>query len=219
MGEEGDRGRNTPLHSVTISRPFEIGIHEVTQKQYEAVMGTNPSQYKGADNPVDSVSWNDAVEFCQKWSAMPAEKAAGNIYRLPTEAEWEFACRAGTSSKFCFGDDESQLVDYAWFKKTARSTSHPVGQKEPNLWGIYDMHGNVYEWCQDYYAPYQAGPVTDPKGDETGPQRILRGGGFTNITNYCRSAERSYVSVDTIRHSYGFRVVREAGNKGASVLK
>lgn len=219
MGEKGNRGRNTPLHAVTISKPFEIGIHEVTQKQYEAVMGTNPSQHKGPDNPVDSIGWNDAVEFCQKLSAMLAEKAAGNIYRLPTEAEWEYACRAGTSTKFCFGDDESQLVDDAWFKKTARSTSHPVGQKEPNLWGIYDMHGSVYEWCQDYYAPYQAGPVTDPRGGETGSHRVLRGGGFTNISSYCRSAERSYVTVETIRHSYGFRVVRERGNKGAGVLK
>ncbi len=208
MGSQEERGRNTPQHSVTITKPFEIGIHEVTQKQYEAVMGTNPSVYKGSDHPVDSVSWNQAVEFCRKLSDMPAEKAAGHVYRLPTEAEWEYACRAGTSSIFCFGDDESQLGDYAWFGITTKPTSHPVGQKEPNLWGIYDMHGNVYEWCQDFYAPYPAGAVTDPQGGETGPERVLRGGGLSNAASYCRSADRSYIAPETNKHSYGFRVVR-----------
>lgn len=140
---------------------------------------------------------------------MPAEKAAGHVYRLPTEAEWEYACRAGTSSEFCFGDDESLLGDYAWFGETRNTTTHPVGQKEPNLWGIYDMHGNAYEWCQDYYTPYEAGPVTDPQGGETGPGRVIRGGGMSNVADYCRSSERSYVRADTSRHSYGFRVVRE----------
>lgn len=209
MGAANERGSSSPPHSVTITKPFEIGIYEVTQKQYEAVMGTNPSVYAGENNPVDSLNWNQATEFCRKLSAMPAEKAAGHVYRLPTEAEWEYACRAGTSSKFCCGDDESELEDYAWFKNNALTTTHPVGQKKPNLWGLYDMHGNVYEWCQDFYTRYQEGAVTDPQGGETGPGRVVRGGGMSNIADYCRSSERAYVSAETNRHSYGLRVVRE----------
>lgn len=209
MGVGDRRGQNSPAHQVTITRPFEIGIHEVTQKQYETVMGTSSSQYKGPDNPVDSVSWNDAVEFCRKLSAMPAEKAAGNVYRLPTEAEWEYACRAGTSTLFSFGNDESLLSDYAWSGLNAKSTTHPVGQREPNLWGIYDMHGNAYEWCQDWYEVYSADPVTDPKGPRTGDHRTIRGGGFSNAPEYLQSARRSSVSPELSRHSYGFRVVRE----------
>lgn len=212
MGKKGNKSPNTLLHQVTISKPFDMGIHEVTQKQYEAIMGSNPSQYPGPDNPVDSISWHEANEFCQKLSARPEEKAAGNVYRLPTEAEWEYACRAGTSTVFCFGDDESLLGEYSWYKQTAQSTTHPVGKKKPNPWGIYDMYGNAYEWCHDWFEPYPSEPVTDPQGPETSRGRVLRGGGFSNSATFCGSGERAYVSPEINRHSYGFRVVRETAS-------
>ena len=139
-----------------ITKPFCIGVFEVTQQQYQKVMGTNPSRFKGPQNPVEQVSWNDAVEFCRKLSALPAEKSSGYEYRLPTEAEWEYACRAGTTTKYSFGDSESELGDYAWYGLVERlmeiadergnsgEKSHPVGGKKPNAWGLFDMHGNVF---------------------------------------------------------------------------
>ena len=134
MGEEKDR------HEVILSKPFYMGVTEVTQAQYEVVMGTNPSYFKGATNPVDNVSWNDATEFCKKLS----EKTRQAV-RLPTEAEWEYACRAGTQTAFSFGDDPAALGDYAWWFGNSGETTHPVGQKKLNAWGLYDMHGNVSE--------------------------------------------------------------------------
>jgi formylglycine-generating enzyme required for sulfatase activity len=135
-------GRGNGAHEVTLTKPFKLGVHEVTQAQYEQVMGKNPSYFKGAGNPVERVSWHNAVEFCRKLSALPAEKAAGNVYRLPTEAEWEYAYRAGTTTNYSFGDDDSGLGDYAWFRATSGwfwanvgSVSHPVGGKKPNVWG------------------------------------------------------------------------------------
>jgi formylglycine-generating enzyme required for sulfatase activity len=154
-------------------------MYEVTQQQYEKVMGTNPSTTKGPQNPVEKVSWNDAVEFCRKLSALPAEKSAGYVYRLPTEAEWEYACRAGTQTAYSFGDSESELGDYAWYDKNAGGTTHPVGSKKPNAWGLYDMHGNVFEWCQDWYGSYPSGSVTDPTGESSGSHRVVRGGAGT----------------------------------------
>ena len=146
-------GEGDDAHEVTLTQPFKIGVHEVTQAQYEQVMGVNPSHFKGANNPVETVSWEDAVEFCRRLSELPAEKAAGHVYRLPTEAEWEYACRAGTTTKYSFGDDESDLGDHAWFLENflenSGTNTHPVGRKGPNAWSLYGMHGNVLEWCQD----------------------------------------------------------------------
>jgi formylglycine-generating enzyme required for sulfatase activity len=173
-------GEGSEAHQVTLTKAFELGVHEVTQEQYEAVMGTNPGRYKGPQNPVEMVSWNDAVEFCRKLSAMPAEKKAGYVYRLPTEAEWEYACRAGTTTKYSFGDSESELGDYAWYAKNSVATTHPVGGKKPNAWGLYDLHGNVWEWCQDWYGDYPSGAVTDPTGAASSSSRVLRGGSFLN---------------------------------------
>ncbi len=199
-------GEGDQAHEVTLTKPFKMGVHEVTQAQYEQVMGVNPSKFKGADNPVETVSWKDAVEFCRKLSELPAEKEAGNVYRLPTEAEWEYACRAGTTTKYSFGDDESEFGDYAWHDDNADDKTHPVGGKKPNAWGLYDLHGNVFEWCQDRYGDYPSGTVTDPTGAALGSNRVNRGGcwGYTAVN--CRSAYR-YGYFPSYRHfNFGFRV-------------
>ena len=136
-------------HLVRITKPLYLSVHEVTQEQYERVMGNNPSFNKAANKPVEQVSWDDAVEFCRKLSVRE-----GAEYRLPTEAEWEYACRAGTTTAYSFGDDASRLGDYAWYIENSGRTTQPVGEKLPNAWGLYDMHGNVREWCQDWYGHY-----------------------------------------------------------------
>ncbi len=177
-------------HTVTLTKPFSIGVHQVTQSQYETVMGSNPSKYKGANNPVEMVRWDDAVAFCEKLSALPAERAAGRVYRLRTEAEWEYACRAGTTTAYSFGDDESQLGEYAWVFKNSEQTPFAVGTKLANPWGLYDMHGNVWDWCSDWYGPYAIEAASDPQGATTGLSRVLRGGCWYYDAAYCRTASR-----------------------------
>jgi formylglycine-generating enzyme required for sulfatase activity len=226
-------GEGKTAHQVTLTQAFHLGQHEVTQEQYESVMGTNPSKSKGPQNPVENVSWADAVEFCRKLSAMPAEKKAGYVYRLPTEAEWEYACRAGTKTTYSFGDSESELGAYAWYGNNSgdqqidalniwntdqdnygkrlldnNCRTHPEGEKKPNLWDLYDMHGNVWEWCQDWYGDYPSGAVTDPTGPASGDSRVLRGGAFNSRTSYVRSANRNYNQPDTRYFYYGFRPAR-----------
>jgi formylglycine-generating enzyme required for sulfatase activity len=156
------------------------------------------------------VSWDDAVEFCRKLSALPAEKAAGYVYRLPTEAEWEYACRAGTRTKYSFGDDESELGDYAWHASNSGNTTHPVGGKKPNPCGLYDMHGNVWEWCQDWHGDYPSGAVTDPTGPSSGSYRVLRGGSWNYFSEDCRSAYRYWYTPDYRGLNLGFRVLRSS---------
>jgi formylglycine-generating enzyme required for sulfatase activity len=195
-------------HSVTITKPFHLGAFEVTQEQYEKVMGKNPSYFKGPNNPVELVSWKDAVEFCRKLSQLPKEKAAGHVYRLPTEAEWEYACRAGTTTKFSFGDDESQLGQYAWFDENSGEKTHPVGEKKPNAWGLHDMHGNVFEWCQDWHGDYPSEPVTDPTGPTTGSDRVFRGGCCSFLAGYCRSGFREWYYPADRAGYLGFRLAR-----------
>ena len=165
---EPGRRDNEVQHQVTLTKPFLLGVHEVTQGQWQAVMGTTPWKGKefvkeGDDYPATYVSWHDAVEFCRKLS-----EKEGLEYRLPTEAEWEYACRAGTTTAYSFGDDASELGEYAWYRENARNVgqkyAHTVGQKKPNPWGLYDMHGNVWEWCSDWYGDYPSGSVTDPQG-------------------------------------------------------
>jgi len=154
------------------------------------------------------VSWNDAVEFCRRLSKLPEEKAAGHVYRLPTEAEWEYACRAGTTTEYSFGDFESQLGEYAWFNGNSDETTHPVGQKKANPWGLYEMHGNVWEWCQDWHSAdyYGSSPPADPQGPTRGSSRVLRGGSWC-CPRDVRSANRGRVGPDSRGSNVGFRVV------------
>ena len=212
MGE-GKMGAGNNAHEVTITKPFKMGVHEVTQAQYEQVMGVNPSHFKGANNPVDTVSWGEAVQFCRRLSELPAEKAAGNVYRLPTEAEWEYACRAGTTTEHSFGNDASDFGNYAWCKDNCEGTTHSVGSKLPNAWGLHDMHGNVSEWCQDWYGNYTSGAVTDPTGPTCGVRRfhdsfrVRRGGSWSTRVVFCRSAHRYPYGPSHRGHSdSGFRV-------------
>ncbi|MBL7042694.1 MAG: formylglycine-generating enzyme family protein [Pirellulaceae bacterium] len=196
-----------PQHKVRITKPFYLGVHEVTQQQYEKVIGENPSEFKGAGNPVETVSWDDAVEFCKKLSAKE-----GKTYRLPTEAEWEYACRAGTTTAYSFGDDEESLGEYAWYNDNSDVKTHPAGEKKPNPWGLYDMHGNVWEWCQDWYGEYPAEHVTNPRGPSQATTRVYRGGGWSFPVWYCRSSFR-YRIEPTYRDDLGFRVAADPSGK------
>ncbi len=199
--EEGRKDNEGPQHEVTISRAFYMGVTEVTQAQYEAVMGTNPSNFKGPTNPVEQVSWKDATEFCRKLS----EKTHKTV-RLPTEAEWEYACRAGSKTRFCSGDADEGVGDYAWHNANSAGTTHAVGQKKPNAWGLYDMHGNLWEWCQDCHRKYEAGAVRDPTGPASGPDRVHRGGSWYDYLQFCRSKYRFWDSPDRRDRVIGFRV-------------
>ncbi|MDA0841450.1 MAG: formylglycine-generating enzyme family protein, partial [Planctomycetota bacterium] len=198
---EKDRDENEVQHTVKITKPFFMSRTEVTQGQYEAVMGKNPSDFKGKDLPVESVSWEEAVEFSKKLS--DKERKA---YRLPTEAEWEYACRAGTKTIFSFGDSDKNLGDYAWQSGNSTGTTHVVGQKKPNSWGLYDMHGNVWEWCSDWYGDYYSKTIVDPTGPTAGEGRVLRGGSWLSSAGYCRSAFRSGYGPGGRDGILGFRV-------------
>jgi formylglycine-generating enzyme required for sulfatase activity len=197
--------RETPQHLVSISKAFYMGKYEVTQAQWTAVMGSNPSKFKGRSNPVEQVSWDDAQQFVRRLN----QEEGTSKYRLPAEAEWEYAARAGTSSTYSFGDDAGALSGYAWFKDNSRDTTHPVGQKQPNPWGLYDMHGNVWEWVQDWYEEryYSSSTSTDPKGPSSGSNRVIRGGSWYNFAKYCRSAFRYFSSPDVRGNLLGFRLV------------
>jgi formylglycine-generating enzyme required for sulfatase activity len=189
-----------------------MGKYPVTQAQYEALMGNNPSGFKGQNNPVESVSWNDAKEFCQKLSQL-----TGKSYQLPSESQWEYACRAESplaplnkgGSKYCFGDNESQLKDYAWYRDNSSSQTHPVGQKKPNNWGLYDMHGNVWEWCEDDWVDnYNNTPRDGTAHKEKSMSSIgVRGGYWNDFAYYCRSANRKVTSREYRFSHYGFRLI------------
>jgi len=188
---EAEYRENETLHRVKITKPFYLSAYEVTQAQYEQVMGKNPSDSKGPTKRVERLEWNDAVEFCRKLRA----QTAGVGYRLPTEAEWEYVCRAGTTTAYSFGNDASVLSKYAWHRDNSKLTTHPVGELKPNAWGLYDMHGNVLEWCQDRYGLYVSQQVvSDPTGPASGRGHVLRGGSFFLLPpEYVRAAHRDRV--------------------------
>ncbi|MHB8971759.1 MAG: formylglycine-generating enzyme family protein [Pirellulaceae bacterium] len=205
-GTEVGRDDDEQAHRVRITKSFHLAVHEVTQSQYESVMAVNPSHFKGPQHPVATVSWDNAVEFCDKLSALPEEKAAGRSYCLPTEAEWEYACRAGSTTQFSFGDDAAELGNHAWFKDNSAATTHPVGEKRPNAWGLYDMHGNVLEWCADWFGEYSASPADDPTGPSTGTDRVTRGGSWDYAASLCRAADRDKRLPGVRNLGLGFRV-------------
>ena len=185
---------------VKIAQDFHLGVYEVTQEQYEKVMGTKPSIFKDKkQNPVENVSWDDAVEFCRKLSELPAEKKAGHVYRLPSAAEWEYACRAGTTTTYSFGDDAFRLGEFAWYPVNSNRSTHPVGQKKPNPWGIYDMYGNVYEWILD----------------SQGSDRVARGGGWAWTNGRGRSLGEYWVEPSYRNYDLGFRVARGPVSKSS----
>ena len=202
------------LHDVTISKGFYLGKYEITQAQWVAVMGTAPwtgKQHvvKGDDHAASYVSWTALEEFLLRMN----DAAGEQLYRLPTEAEWEYACRAGTTTRWYFGDDVRSLPDHAWFidnaLKADREHAQPVGGKQPNPWGLYDMYGNVWEWVQDWYSPsYQPLLQMDPTGPAAGTERVMRGGGFVNHARNVRSAKRFHHQATLRFAALGARLVR-----------
>jgi formylglycine-generating enzyme required for sulfatase activity/serine/threonine protein kinase len=207
MGSEDGDADEKPVHEVRITKPFYIGVTEVTNAQWKAVMEADPpSRWKEDNRPVEQVSWNDAMEFCKKLSGMSDEKKAGRVYRLPTEAEWEYACRAGTMTRWSSGDDEANLGDFAWFRGNAGGRTHPVETKKPNPWGLHDMHGNVWERCADWYGPYPGEAVTDPEGPSSGSRRVARGGCWNDLAARCQSPPRGSDAPSDRRRFLGFRV-------------
>ena len=226
-----------PQHRVRITRPFYLGIYLVTQQEYQRVMGSNPSEFSatgkskdkvaGQDTkrfPVECVSWDDAVEFCRKLSEMPEERSAGRRYVLPSEAQWEYACRAGSIDRYSFSSGRSgipkeyedhELSDYGWFSDNAGGMAHAVGGKRPSAWGLYDMHGNVWEWCQDWYDKdyYAASPPDDPSGPPGGSIRVGRGGGWINPARLCRSAFRNDEGPEGRYFDVGFRACQVLADK------
>ncbi|MBN1591963.1 MAG: formylglycine-generating enzyme family protein, partial [Candidatus Coatesbacteria bacterium] len=219
---------------------FQMSETEITQKQFEEVMGWNESYFRGEDRPVEQVTWYDCVSFCNGMSEADrltscytitnidydgnhiayAEVTCdfeANGYRLPTEAEWEYACRAGTATRFYTGDSDSSLWRAAWYEDNAGSRTHDVGEKDANAWGLYDMHGNVWECCWDWFSATYYGdrpnPDSDPTGPSDGPGRIMRGDCFSGNAHGCRSANRYYYRPYYVDNGVGFRVVR-AGLEG-----
>jgi len=204
MGSTTGNPNEQPVHQVRISTAFYLGQYEVTQAQWQAVMGKNPSSFKGDPNlPVESVSWEDVQEFIRRLNA----RESGGRYRLPTEAEWEYAARAGSTTAYSFGDRQ-RFGDYAWFLLNSGGTTHPVGQKLANAWGLYDMHGNVWEWVQDVNGAYASAPFTDPLGPPLGSDRVFRGGAFSSDARGCRSASRSRTKPERRNVFLGFRLLR-----------
>jgi len=199
MGSVGTYG---PVHDVTLSKGFYLQTTEVTQAQWQVVMGTNPSEFKGPDHPVEQVSWSDVQDFLRRLNAREKDTR----YRLPTEAEREYACRAGGRES----DEAPNLDEVAWWGPNSAGSTHPVGLKKPNAWGLYDMRGNVWEWVQDWYArPYSADPQVDPQGPPSGENRVVRGGSwFQNDPAVLRCACRRSYAPDYASNDAGFRCAR-----------
>jgi formylglycine-generating enzyme required for sulfatase activity len=220
-GDEKGRDRDETQHQVILTKGFYIQTTEVTQGQWKAVMGNNPSYFKacGDDCPVEGVSWNDVRKFIRKLN----QEEGIDMYRLPSEAEWEYACRAGTRTRFSWGDDvdcdtmmyendvgsvENHCADSNRRRGLHADSTVPVKSYQANAWGLFDMHGNVWEWCQDCYGTYSSGPVTDPTGPSGSSFRVYRGGSWVSYARYCRAASRSYDVPDSKGNALGFRLAR-----------
>ena len=216
--EVGRSNNEGPVHTVTIEKAYYLGKYEVTHKQWREIMGDNPLHYAGDDCPIEKVSWNDAQEFIKKLN----QKEGTDKYRLPSEAEWEYAARAGTTTRYSFGDSKLRLGGYAWcnykswFQGCARYTynsgskTHPVGQKKPNSWGLYDMHGNVWEWVQDeWHVNYDGAPTDGSVWGDDGSIWVNRGGSFSSSAHNCRSAARKYGARGFSSSDVGFRLLKE----------
>ena len=234
-GGEFTMGSDAGVDSVHVRKvsvgSFYIDKHEVTQELYEKIAGKNPSRHKDPKNPVERVRWRETIAFCNQQSAAEGLKPCYDVktgqcdfsadgYRLPTEAEWEYACRGGTTGAYPFGDDARDLKGHAWFKANAGRKTHPVGQLRPNPLGLFDMAGNVAEWCNDWYGRdyYAEGPAADPQGPPKGEKRVMRGGGFKSPAEDCASAARNsddpgYSDACVASDDCGFRCVRRAGGK------
>lgn len=227
MGKSEDS--NSQVHEVTISKPFYPGKYPVTHKEWKSIMGSNPSRFKstvvseelaeklnvtlmgkdpldskGYNRPVDQISWNDCQEFIRRLNA----REGMNTYRLPTEAEWEFACRAGSNTRYHFGDGDQILWHYAWFGDNSGNKTHPVGQKNPNKWGLYDMYGNVLEWCSDWYGNYPTGHIFDPEGSRNGSHKVVRGGSWHDFSRCCTSTFRNAFHPGSRYDVVGLRIAR-----------
>jgi sulfatase modifying factor 1 len=228
MGSSKGAADESPVHKVWVS-PFLMDRYEVVQEQYVKLVGANPSSFKDPGRPVDTVTWTDAALYCNLRSLAEGlepcyDEESGtwqcnfkaNGYRLPTEAEWEYACRAGTEREYYFGSDPRPLKKYAWYAGNSSKKTHPVGQKNPNQWGLYDMYGNVAEWCNDVYGEnyYKTSPSNDPRGPEEGEIKVLRGGGWQDRIDSIRSswrASENFSFVDAcVMDSMGFRCARNA---------
>jgi formylglycine-generating enzyme required for sulfatase activity len=214
-------------HRVRITRPYWLGATDVTQEEYQRVMGSNPSKFQGdPKRPVEQVSWDDAVEFCRRLSEFPAEDAAGRRYGLPTEAQWEYACRAGSTGRWCFSTqqnaspeeaEEKLLAEYAWFSANSDDQTHVVGQKRANAFGLHDLYGNVWQWCQDGFVGnyYAKSPLDDPQGPFGVSDRVARGAYWSSPARDCRSAIRGSAGAGMRGNFLGFRVCLVAADKPA----
>jgi len=222
MGSNNGSSDEKPVHSVTVS-DFYIGKYEVTRKEWKEIMGTNPSNWKGDNLPVEKVSWYDAVEFCNKKSRedglTPCYSGSGknitcnfsaNGYRLPTEAEWEYAARGGNKSKGYTYSGSNTVDNVAWYDGNSGSETHPAGTKQPNELGIYDMSGNVWEWCWDWKGSYGSSSQTNPTGASNGSRRMRRGGSWYSVAKYCWIAIRNHSIPDLTLSYIGFRLIRSS---------
>lgn len=214
MGSADGPAAEQPAHKVTFNYKFAIAKYEVTQELYEAVIGNNPAKYKGPRNSVEMLDWEEAMTFCRKVTDELRKRKLikdGEQIRLPSEAEWEYACRAGTTTRFSFGDKIEDLGQYCWFTGNAKGNDPPVGVKKPNPWGLYDIHGYIWEWCLDAWHPdYKDAPTDGKPRQADAKERVLRGGAWTSTAEQCRSAYRFHRPANTRGPDIGLRCVRSA---------
>jgi formylglycine-generating enzyme required for sulfatase activity len=223
MGNSMGDPSEMPVHIVKITKEFYIGKYEITQKQFKAVMGYNPSKNSSNENnPVENINWIDAFQFCNELSAINSFDPcyslindtvwvcdfAKNGYRLPTEAEWEYACRAGTTKDYCGGTEVSDLDKIGWYKTNSDKSTHSVGLKQPNLYGLFDILGNVSEMVWDFFSHYEKGIIENPAGPDSGIYRMVRGGSWNGDSRYCRTSSRMSSAMENKSNDIGFRVVR-----------